>query len=104
MKRSATAKPTEAGGERRDPPPAHLRPGRGQRHGEDREAGEAVAAQAQLHVEQALAAGLVADRRQRLHRRGEAGRDGVAGAAVAELRVLGRRCHARSIGRGRGET
>jgi hypothetical protein len=51
--------------ERHDPPPTHFRGGGDQRHGEDGEAGRAVAAQPRLHVEQPLAPGFVANRGER---------------------------------------
>ena len=65
MKRSATAKPANPAASGASHQPADLGAGRGERQGEDREAGGAVAAHALLHVEQALAAGLLADGRER---------------------------------------
>ncbi len=56
----------EAEAERNDPPPADLRAAEGEGDGEDREAGGAVGTDPQLHVEQALTAGLVVDRDQGL--------------------------------------
>ena len=57
MKRSATTKPAKPSAVGGDPPPAELGGERGQPEGEDREADRAVAAQAQLHVDQPIPAG-----------------------------------------------
>ena len=60
----------EADGERCQPEPADRRAGRGERQGENREAGGPVAPHALLHVEQAFATGFLADRRKRVLRAG----------------------------------
>ena len=87
MKRSATAKPASpsASGSTHHQPTAGA--AEGERQGEDREAGGAVAAHPQLHVEQPLAARLLVDRDEGLG--AMRGRRGASVASVAE-RLRGR--------------
>ena len=76
----------ERHGEGNQPPPAEAGAEGQQRHPEDPEGDQAVALEAALHVEQPLAAHLVAHRRQRLHRGRRLARNG---ASVRERPAIG---------------
>ena len=87
MKWSATAKPAKptASGTTHHQPTSER--DRGQRQGEDREAGGPVGAQPHLHVEQALAASVVADFRQRVRLLQGPCRRGAHGAPILVLAI-----------------